>query len=289
MKIALVSPYMTTAFNNPAYYNSQQINIAKNLASLGNQVTIFTKKLDDIKDEVFDYSNGGSYNIYYLDPVSTFGHWIVLKGLLKKIGHSYDIIMVNEDFQFTTLQLSYFKKKLRSKLVIFQGVYEFPEKRFWNIIMRGYSLFFSGYIIKRCDLVIAKTEAAKVFMEKKGYKEVIRVPIGVDTDIFYRQPLTKKDYFLYVGDLVKRRDLGTIIKGIKAANKRLLVIGDGEEKEKLKKFAEDLNVDVDFLGKVENKLLSKYYSEAQGFIFASTYEIFGMVLLEAIQTGVIYQ
>ena len=41
------------------YYNSQQMNLAKNFALEGNEVTIFTKKLNSQSSKTISFKNGG--------------------------------------------------------------------------------------------------------------------------------------------------------------------------------------------------------------------------------------
>lgn len=69
------------------------------------------------------------------------------------------------------------------------------------------------------------------------------------------------------------------------SNYKLLVIGDGELKDEIKKFFEEKRVSqkVIFLGSVEN--VSEYLSAMDIFVFPSKFEGFGIALLEAEVSG----
>ncbi|HDZ85199.1 MAG TPA: glycosyltransferase, partial [Candidatus Moranbacteria bacterium] len=91
----------------------------------------------------------------------------------------------------------------------------------------------------------------------------------------------RSNYFLMVGRLIayKRHDIA-----IKAFNKLglpLKIIGRGPEMKRLKKLA---GPNIEFLGRVPEKDLPKYYAECQAFIFPQE-EDFGIVAMEAMASG----
>ena len=68
-------------------------------------------------------------------------------------------------------------------------------------------------------------------------------------------------------------------------NTRLVLLGEGNETESLRKLAIELEIEdrVDFLGFVDNPF--KYMASADVFVLSSWYEGFGNVLIEAMATG----
>jgi alpha-1,3-rhamnosyl/mannosyltransferase len=90
-----------------------------------------------------------------------------------------------------------------------------------------------------------------------------------------------REYFLFVGSGDPRKNLGLIIKALQAAklNIPLIVAGwSGWSKERLPK-------DVISLGYVSDDELALLYSGALALVFPSTYEGFGLPLLEAMACG----
>jgi glycosyltransferase involved in cell wall biosynthesis len=63
----------------------------------------------------------------------------------------------------------------------------------------------------------------------------------------------------------------------------LILVGTGPQENELKHLSRELKIDsrIKFVGKVEHKEVSKYYSVADCFIFPSTTETQGIALLEA--------
>ena len=66
--------------------------------------------------------------------------------------------------------------------------------------------------------------------------------------------------------------------------RRLKLIGRGPETAELKRLAEDLDADVEFLGYVSDESLGEHYRRARALLFPGV-EDFGIVPVEAIACG----
>ncbi|MGM0843665.1 MAG: glycosyltransferase [Bacillota bacterium] len=101
----------------------------------------------------------------------------------------------------------------------------------------------------------------------------------------------KKDHFVILGAgrLTKQKDFTTLIKAFYEVRKhvsvKLIIVGEGEEREKLKLLAQELNVygDIDLVGFVQNPY--SYMKCSDLFVMSSAWEGFGNVLVEAMATG----
>jgi len=96
--------------------------------------------------------------------------------------------------------------------------------------------------------------------------------------------------FLYVGQLVERKGLNNTIKAfskIKKDNWILNIVGTGSEEEKLKILTKEFNLEknINFLGYKQKNEITKYYSDADVFIMPSYSEVWGLVLNEALASG----
>lgn len=96
--------------------------------------------------------------------------------------------------------------------------------------------------------------------------------------------------FLYVGQLLERKGLKTTIEAfskLKKDNWVLNIVGTGLEEEKLKKLTKNLNLEkqINFLGYKQKDEIIKYYSEADIFLMPSYLEVWGLVLNEALASG----
>lgn len=150
--------------------------------------------------------------------------------------------------------------------------------------------FFMNYIrvwdsvsASRVDKFIANSNfvARRI---KKYYKKdsiVINPPVSVDNFYLEKEPSKRGNYFLIVGRLItyKRHDI--VIEAFNELGLPLKIIGRGPELKKLKKIAKD---NIEFLGRVEDEHLPKYYAACKAFIFPQE-EDFGIVAIEAMAAG----
>ena len=96
--------------------------------------------------------------------------------------------------------------------------------------------------------------------------------------------------FLYVGQLIARKNVGALIQAfalIKQGDDRLLIAGDGSLLDELKATAASLGVGdvVDFLGHKNQEELATIYASSNTFILPSTSEVWGLVVNEALASG----
>jgi glycosyltransferase involved in cell wall biosynthesis len=125
----------------------------------------------------------------------------------------------------------------------------------------------------------------------KGKIEVIYN--GVDTKQFERKRNKHKGIVLLcVARLIKRKGVDYLIRAmpqIISKNKeiRLLIVGEGPEKEKLLDIASSLNVKkhVEFIGKEDHDNMPKIYQNADIFILPSLNEGMSNTVLEAMASG----
>lgn len=117
------------------------------------------------------------------------------------------------------------------------------------------------------------------------------IPNGVNPDEF--APVGGGGYLLAAGRLVEQKGLDTLLRAYAAASgelggRRLLIAGDGPERESLERLAGSLGLNggVSFLGSVGRDRLAELLCSADLFAFPSRYEAFGVALLEAMAAGV---
>lgn len=137
------------------------------------------------------------------------------------------------------------------------------------------------YSSQRVDYFIANSKYVAKRIKKFYGRDAVVIYPPVDVDNF--TVVTKKDdYFITASRLVKYKNIDLIIKAFsKLKERRLLVIGEGEEIKNLKKIA---TKNIEFLGFVNDKELAYYLSHAKAFIYASE-EDFGILPVEAQACG----
>ncbi len=160
-----------------------------------------------------------------------------------------------------------------------------PQKVVWSLVNRVY-----GY----ADVVLCPSEAIKKELVKRGMKTRVEVlSNGLDLKAFP----CKKDYgagrrMLHVGRISFEKNIDEVIKAAakvmeKVPDAKLIIAGDGPAAGNLNNLVNSLGIaeSVTFLGMVKRQQLSNYYRNCEVFITASTMETQGLVVLEAMSSG----
>jgi len=134
--------------------------------------------------------------------------------------------------------------------------------------------------IERVDKLIANSNFVSKRIKKYYTREsvVIHPPANVNDFSISEK---KGDYFLMVGRLLAYKRFDIAIEAFNELCLPLKIIGRGPELKKLKKMAKS---NIQFLGRVPDRKLAKYYAECQAFIFPQE-EDFGIVAVEAMASG----
>lgn len=132
----------------------------------------------------------------------------------------------------------------------------------------------------RVDHFIANSS----FIQKritKAYRreaDVIHPPVDVDA---FLPAASSEDYYLVLGQLTCYKRVDVVVEAFNRSGKRVLIIGEGEEYEKL---CANAQPNVSFLGKVEFNRLKTHLQHARALVFPGV-EDFGIVPLEALASG----
>ena len=131
--------------------------------------------------------------------------------------------------------------------------------------------------------VMAATPALAGELRTRGFHNVVLWPRGVDTSLFHpRQVPTDlpKPLFLSVGRLAVEKNLDAFL-GLDLPGTKV-VVGDGPARAEL----ERKYPDAVFLGALHGEALAQAYASASVFVFPSRTDTFGLVMLEALASGV---
>ncbi|OQW50070.1 glycosyltransferase family 4 protein [Candidatus Raskinella chloraquaticus] len=131
--------------------------------------------------------------------------------------------------------------------------------------------------------VMVATQSLEADLARRGFVNIMRWGRGVDTQLFKPRaeelPNVKHPVFLYVGRVSVEKNLPAFLSLDLPGTK--LVVGEGPILNELRvRFP-----DVVFLGKLENEELAEAYAGSDVFVFPSRTDTFGIVLLEAMASG----
>jgi glycosyltransferase involved in cell wall biosynthesis len=119
---------------------------------------------------------------------------------------------------------------------------------------------------------------------------------GIDSNIFYPINSTGNIFTLgFISNFIESKGWRLLLESVKNITLnnsiyplKVIMVGDGPDKVKIKKFIKINNLDVELLDSVEQENLSKIYSKFDVFIFP-TYrkaESLGLVGIEALSCGI---
>ena len=157
---------------------------------------------------------------------------------------------------------------------------------------------------KNCDRIIAPTEKTKNALLSYGLKrEIDIVPTGINIKQFLNCDSSKIDkndlkqelgiepnapVVLYIGRLAREKSIDVVINQMvslldEIPKAKLLIVGDGPERDNLEKLSNKLNINesVVFAGEKPWSEIQKYYRLGDVFVSASTTETQGLTYIEA--------
>ncbi len=160
------------------------------------------------------------------------------------------------------------------------------------------------------ELIVPTNKIYKLFKEKYEFQKNIHiVPTGIEVERFYTEnvdksyvqtlrkklKLQKKDFvILFVGRLASEKNVEFLLNAQrklieKHPNIKLLIVGDGPDKEKYEQLAKNLKIsqNVIFNGKAAWEEMPFFYHCADVFATASTTETQGLTVIEAMAAGVV--
>ncbi len=144
------------------------------------------------------------------------------------------------------------------------------------------------YIIKRASAFVASSTASREAQTAYGAdpKKCFLSYLTVDIEKY----LAKKDSYgarqmIYVGSLIQRKGLDLLLPALAetAEDIRLVIVGEGQEKQALCEQMEKLGISdrVEWKGFVEGEALRKLYRASDVFVLPTREDCFGLVILEA--------
>ena len=151
---------------------------------------------------------------------------------------------------------------------------------------KGIKGFLKKVFLRKVSKVYASGDNHIKLLHDLNYNGVIIKTKGVGLINYSSksQPLESyKNKFLYIGRLSEVKNLAFLIKVFnKLPEYSLTIIGEGPDKIKLESMSEP---NINFVGSVENKELSQYFSKNNFLILPSLSEPWGLVVEEALYNG----
>jgi glycosyltransferase involved in cell wall biosynthesis len=277
----------------------------KGLKNLGEDVFVFAPRHKGYKDDndfVFRYpSLMYKYKEEY--PVA-IPFYPPIRKKIKEL--NLDIIHSHQPFSLGKEGLKYAKKQNIPIVFTHHTRYEdyihyvpiLPEDLLTGLVKKEATDF-----ANQCDLVIAPSESIKKMIQSRGVKTKVEVlPTGIDWNKFQRGKRDKirKKYkikeneflLLNVGRMEEEKNLEFLFDCLKNIIKKhsrvkLMFVGEGSLKEKLKRKAEEERIESNILfpGIAKREEIQDFYAAGDIYLQTSTSETQGLSLYEAMAGG----
>ena len=285
---------------NVKSYNSQEIGLGRAFLKQGHNCDIIyyskTNRIDVIE------KNG----LCSLRLLWSRGFPLLRSGLYhqyssRKFLNSYDLIITSEYNQIMSLIVA--RKHTVGKTFVYNG----PYYNMFHIpfFEPFYDLLFKKSFRKNVDFFLAKSPLSETYLLKRGFTKTETIGVGTTVSqldikpiespngLFAKKVVEENNCLLYVGSLSERKNFTFLLDVFeevckKEPNLKLLVIGEGNSKyvnKSLNAIDPCTRERIFLAGKVPNKELPHIYCKSKAFLLPSKKEIFGMVLLEAMQYG----
>ena len=198
-----------------------------------------------------------------------------------------------------SLRVLLWARKRNIRTVLIQGSYQTTRKPLFKQLESVYNLTFGKYLLNHVDVIGYKSLMASKYIHKYSKSQTFPTFIGLDINKFQHEinekdwieelQLKNKKILLYVGAIEQRRNPLFLVKLVNqlSSDYVLIIVGEGPQYEELKSYSLNHNLrdKIKLLGKLKQEELPSLYKVADLFLLASSYEIYGMVLLESMYFG----
>jgi glycosyltransferase involved in cell wall biosynthesis len=130
------------------------------------------------------------------------------------------------------------------------------------------------------DQFVANSSVVADRIREIYHREAVVIPPPIDVDRF-RMSESHEDFYLILSRLVPYKRIDLAIRACNAMNRRLVVIGDGPDRQRLQAMA---GPTIEFKGRLSDHETSELAAKCRGLLFPGE-EDFGMVPLELAAAG----
>jgi glycosyltransferase involved in cell wall biosynthesis len=236
---------------------------------------------------VYKYIKKSNYKI--VNFIKSF----FIKKILREVDlDKSDLVIQN---QLLGSWVSYlFKKNLNLPLIIRTGydMFEFSINESKNISKKLFFKYLTKKSLDKCDLYTVTSLCDKEFL-LKNFSNINSSKIKIRSnwvDSKENIQINNKNIvnnIVSVGRIEEQKNYELIIRSLQGTNFELDIFGEGSLKEDLVNLANELNVNINFLGIVNNEILVQKLQHYKFYISSSKFEGNPKSVLEAMSAGCI--
>jgi D-inositol-3-phosphate glycosyltransferase len=296
--------------------------VGENLATLGWQVDMFTRKVHPDDDDIVQHSphcrtirlKAGAET--YIPRDRLFEH-------MPEFVKSFQTFQTSQGMHYPLIHTNYWlsawvglELQKTSAVQLLHTYHSLGVVKYQSEQNRPDSadrrLQIECEILERANCIVATSpqEAQTLRSQVSTHGRIEMIPCGTDTNNFRLMSKTdarkqlqlnlREQIILYVGRFDPRKGIETLVRAcalLKAQgrkNLRLIIVGgsspqmpDGAERERIEGIVDELGLhsEVMFAGQIGHDILPFYYTAADVCVIPSHYEPFGLVAIEAMACG----
>ncbi len=295
---------------------TSELMLKKGLEKLGHEVYVVTANLESFKYEYDEAEKvlripGVKTGIYDSRLTSVYP----IQAVKKIKSWKLDVIHSQTEFAIGTFARIIAKQYNIPLVHTYHTMYEdyihYITKGYFKKSSKKLVEYFTKFYCETTatELIVPTTKTYKLFKEKYDFKKNINIiPTGIEVERFYKENannkdianlkkhlhLSKKDFIIiFVGRLAEEKNVEFLIETEqklkeKDKNIKLLIVGDGPDKEKYENYAISLGLkdNVIFTGKAKWEEMPYYYHISNVFVTASVTETQGLTVIEAMASSI---
>lgn len=257
---------------------TQTKRMAAALAGRDHDVTVFTKRYGDHDDESLPFDVVRVPNLTGNPFLSTMTFLVACTVMLSRRAREFDVCQCM--MVYPNGFLGYVVRRLTG-LPYFAwirgGDYYFMKDTRWKRWMIRRVLADTRVLVQASDI------AADISQDFPGLDTDLAV-LGNGVEI--PDETAGGEGILFVGRLAPMKGVDTLLRAMEGIDAPLTIVGDGPERDRLVGLADDLDIEVNFEGRIPPEEVDEYYRDAAVFCLPSTGEE-GLpnVVLEAMSWG----
>jgi glycosyltransferase involved in cell wall biosynthesis len=265
-------------------------------------LVVFAAKSYQARKSIVDLSEC-NFNYHILGP-SIFSSieqkrgLFFYSGLIRLLLKEKPKTLIVGGFSISSLKVAFLQFFTAFNFIIWSGTFEAESTK-----AKPVRLIIRKWLISRANHLIAYSTKAKQYFISLGAEEkkVVNVGNTVDVEFFSSikrtiDELHKENgiyHLTYVGYLTSRKNVGLlliVVKELKAYRTDFVldIIGDGEFRLELEQLAKELEISsfINFHGFMQKKNLPSVLTNSAIFLFQTDFDIWGLVLNEAMAVGI---
>ena len=194
---------------------------------------------------------------------------------------------LNEKFIFHS---SYNRITSHKKAKQVLTVHDFVHEKYYSGVRRFLHSYQKGKAINTADAIITISENTKkdllTFFPNINSNKIYVIYNGVSEDFYPLKKEAIKNDFLFIGSREKYKNFDFAVKAIAQTDRfKLNIVGCVLRKDEVEILNRLIPGRWELFNNIENAKLNELYNQAYALIYPSSYEGFGIPLLEAMKTG----